>query len=81
MLVTVQFYLLRVMSHQDRVVLTKYCSIYPFNVMESRMTSERETAVVAQSVQSRVKLERSQVKQYNYVIEAVTGYRSFIFYS
>lgn len=45
------------------------------------MTSERETMAVAQSVQSRVKLERSWVKQYNYVIEAVTGYRSFIFYS
>jgi len=31
--------------------------------MESRMTSEGETAAVAQSVQNRVELERSWVKQ------------------
>lgn len=42
------------------------------------MTSVRQTAMVAQCVQNRVKLERGWVKQYNCVIEAVTEYRSFI---
>lgn len=45
------------------------------------MTSVRQMATVAQCVQNRVELERSWVKQYNYVIEAVTEYRSFICYS
>lgn len=49
--------------------------------MESRVTSVREMAMAAQRVQNRVELERSWVKQYKCVIEAVTEYRSFICYS
>lgn len=62
-------------------VLTKDCKICPFNIMESRVTSVREMAMAAQRVQNRVELERSWVKQYKCVIEAVTEYRSFICYS
>lgn len=37
---------------KQRVVWTKDCKICPFNIRESRMTSVRQTAVIAQCVQN-----------------------------